>query len=331
MQCTQWSSPACSDVNFAMKREIAKEFRQGNGFLLMEHVHKAGGSTLCHLLKRSPSVRIKDDYNCNFRKGNWRSIPHNMSANELEATLRNAHEGNFVANEDAPFPAQLRRKLFHPFGRKSNATSRWSFVTILRNPIDRIVSHFKFEGLSYHYKDVSDWVKQSPFHTQNFMVRKFASMYPPALPEEDISKPNIHWGHLMDKSKDKNKFNSPSTLPAVTEDDFLKAKAVLSQFSVIVILEWLSESAPLLGYYFDVPVLDLRSRDFKGILDKESNSKFHRDDEKKRKAQPFYEYVASQNVYDLRLYEYAKNLTKCNIAGTYFEYGRKLVELDRLR
>lgn len=322
VNCTAWSSPACSDANYTMKREIAKDFREGKGFLLMEHVHKAAGSTLCHLLKKSPSVKIANDYNCNFKKGAWRSIPHDMPATELEETLRSTDNMNFVANEDAPFPHQLRHKLFHPFGANSNSSSRWSFVTILRNPIDRIVSHFKFEGLSSYYKNISVWVERSPFHTHNFMVRKFASLYPPDFPEKELHNPHTHWGNLLDKSKNKNKFNSPSTLPAVTEEDFERAKSVLSQFSVIVILEWLSETAPLLGYYFDVPVLDLRSRDFKDILQKDSNLLFHRDDEKKRRAQPFYEYVASQNVYDLMLYNYAKNLTKCNIEDTYFHYGR---------
>jgi hypothetical protein len=57
----------------------------------------------------------------------------------------------------------------------------WSFITIIRHPINRIISHFRYEGLQRFFTSYNDWTKQAPFHTQNYYVRMFSGKFPHGL------------------------------------------------------------------------------------------------------------------------------------------------------
>jgi hypothetical protein len=308
----------CAGIKYQEKYEIAKLFGrksgQGAGFVMFEHLHKSGGSTLCGLMQANSNVKFRANINCNLidKIGKiWRSVPHGWGIDRVEKYL-NDTQRNVISNEDAVFPAALRPALFS----HRSSFSPWSFITILRNPVDRILSHYRFENLNLTYHSVMNWVVESPFHTQNFMVRKFASMYPPKLTEEKKQNPSTLWGNILDRSNMRYDINSVSTVPPVTEQDLALAKETLSQFSVVLILEWLSETAPLLGYYFNTPVDDTLKRNWEGKIEKHNpNGTWH---PKRKISRKLYEKIADYNKHDIELYKYAKLLAKCNVYNLYF-------------
>jgi hypothetical protein len=133
----------------AKKAEAAAAFRSGHGFLYFQHIHKAGGSTLCSILSRSNHVRFGRHVNCNLKvetiPGNtssevtMRSVPFDWSLSDAENFLKSTKR-NAMAGEDQPMAPFWGLQQFEP--EKHNL---WSFVTIVRHPVERLISHFKFE------------------------------------------------------------------------------------------------------------------------------------------------------------------------------------------
>eukprot|EP00603_Paraphysomonas_imperforata_P005093 CAMPEP_0114433948 /NCGR_PEP_ID=MMETSP0103-20121206/11979_1 /TAXON_ID=37642 ORGANISM="Paraphysomonas imperforata, Strain PA2" /NCGR_SAMPLE_ID=MMETSP0103 /ASSEMBLY_ACC=CAM_ASM_000201 /LENGTH=216 /DNA_ID=CAMNT_0001603761 /DNA_START=405 /DNA_END=1055 /DNA_ORIENTATION=- len=210
-----------------------------------------------------------------------------------------------IFNEDSVFPPKMLPTLF---GHES-----WSFVTMVRHPVDRIISHFGFDSVYIKHENILDWVEQAPFHTQNFMVRKFSSMWPLELSDEFLNNPSSLWSYELDKNP-----NSSYAIRNVTYRDLELAKEVLNQFSVVLVLELLTQSSSLLGHYFDIPITDTRARTWQQLpLDGSKKEKFHRPGS--RKQHPLFKKILAYNELDMELYRHAVQLTRCNMERTMFQ------------
>jgi hypothetical protein len=131
----------------------------------------------------------------------WYSLPKQHTIKQLDQKLGNKQ--NVIASEYQPlqswwgmFPppklvsstpntAMLDTLLKYYESDMNKANLRnmksWSFMTVLRHPVKRLISHFHYEGLDKFYSSYEEWAIKAPFHTQNFYVRMLAGIYPEGM------------------------------------------------------------------------------------------------------------------------------------------------------
>jgi hypothetical protein len=99
----------------------------------------------------------------------------------------------------------------------------------------------------------------------------------------------------------------------VTRNDLEIAKYVLSQFTVVLIMEKLQQQSALLAHYFGVKTDDIRPRNWIGGVDTKQITDMKPLDETE------YNYLLEVNALDLELYEFARQLSHCNMYMTYLD------------
>jgi hypothetical protein len=126
-----------------------------------------------------------------------RSLPASWSLKDVERMMDETGR-NVLAAEDQPF-SRMWGLSDSPISALMSGVdnSKWSFVTILRHPVERILSHYKFEELhKLTHRSVVDWAKWSPFQGQNYMVRMFAGLVPPLLPRHYLDEVDTIWPYF---------------------------------------------------------------------------------------------------------------------------------------
>ena len=291
-------------------------------FLYFQHIHKAGGSTLCHILARSRNIKLGRHINCNLIKRlnpknkssdiTMRSLPFDWRIQELEEFMISTGR-NTIAAEDQPLASWWNLHDIKPM-QLNDITKKWSFITIIRHPVERILSHYRFERLSeLTNHTVFQWAKERPFHSQNYMVRMFSSMLPKHLPSNIYNQIDAIWPYFD--------HNPPSTgwdsklIDVVTQDDLNRAKRVLNRFVAVINLDWLEECTPLLKRWLNIDTDDIRARYWWGSIQAPPSLKKSK---RKKPSKIDYKELYELNSYDMELYEYAKMLCKCNAQSTYF-------------
>jgi hypothetical protein len=304
----------------------ASRFRAGNGFLYVQHPHKAGGSSLCAILSAPRSgVHFGLNINCNpifspHDKGinqsspakekagrEWRGLPDDLTLNALSQMLIKTGR-NAIMNEDRPFPVGA-------FGQPPFTTS-WSFIAILRDPVARILSHFAFDAAPT-WRNVTAFARHSPYFTRDFFVRTYAPL-PPAPRERVLAwDPFPNWNTASEREIERS---GHSPVPGQylmrydaappTHSDLERAKRTLSGFTVVLVLEFMNECAPLLTRWFGVPIHDLKPRmDIGGAGG--------------RQGRPHEEKLLRRlNQLDLQLYDFAIAHCRRNAEATYFRKPR---------
>jgi hypothetical protein len=101
----------------------------------------------------------------------------------------------------------------------------------------------------------------------------------------------------------------------VTRNDLEVAKYVLTQFSVVLIVEKLQQQLPLLSYYFGVSTNDMRPRTWTGKIDTNYAPKNY----SKIINQTEYQHLMKLNALDVELYEFAVELSRCNVFMVFFD------------
>lgn len=190
--------------------------------------------------------------------------------------------------------------------------SKWSFVTIVRHPIERLLSHYKFEQLGAKTnRTIVEWARHSPFFGQNFMVRSFAGMVPPKLPPhilENVAEIWPYFDHMPPEGWD------ASSVQSVTRQDLELAKKVLNRFTVVLALDWLEECAPLLKRWLAIETDDIRARYWWGSI-QATPSKRRRHPHPDGDYAPLFE----MNALDMELFEYARGLCRCAGQRVYWQ------------
>ena len=300
------------------KAQAAARYRAGSGFVYYQHIHKAGGSTLCSILARSRNVRLGRNVNCNLLMeaipGNkssevqMRALPRTWTLADIERLMESSGR-NALAAEDQPFSTMWG--LSDSIMRGDVDNSRWSFITIVRHPVERLLSHFKFEQLAAKTgKNITEWAHWSPFQGQNYMVRMFAGMVPPKLPEHYLNQMDAIWPYFD---------HSPpvgwdaASMPPATHQDLERAKKVLQRFTVVLSLDWLEECAPLLKRWLNIEVDDVRARYWWGSIQATPAKRRHPPSPNGEHRDLF-----ALNALDMELYEYARSLCRCNANKVYF-------------
>ena len=312
------------------KLQAATALRQGNGFVYVQHPHKAGGSTFCSLLSGGPLLKLGIHMNCNpiilpqvdssgttarnltmsmLLKHVWRAVPDNWTVHRVQAFLRH-NQRNVLVIEDQPL---------QPWWRAATAPpNAWTFLTILRDPVSRTLSHHRFERIKQAFGwNVSEWAHRAPYYTQNFYVRTFAPLPPPSE-AVDAWNPILNWAKVQPLSTADKPARFLSTwtgAPAVDGVHMQRAMETLRRFSVVLVLEFFEECAALLSRWLGVPVADLRPRSWKGELS--SPRKMSQGAEAWRRT-PWAKALEQLNRHDRALYDTAVSCLRQNIEANFF-------------
>ena len=167
-------------------------------------------------------------------------------------------------------------------------------VTIMRHPVERIISQFfyskKEKNLSSKYASVLEWAQnnRTTAHVRNFYTMLFSS------------QPNM--------------FSKSYTETPMTVVELARARTTLSHFSVVFILERFEEGLPLLHDYLGlkVPPIVPHGKD-------NSRKGTH------NVSQADYDELLRMNQLDMDLYRYAQELHDCRLAN--LEYTQKMGKL----
>lgn len=256
-------------------------------FVLFLHPHKAGGTTLCRIFLAEKKIRIGQHQNCNpIVDGNiWNSIPLDLNLQSLAQLWRkNGH--NFLASEYKPLPPSFQlsssRYQYQP------ASKLWTLVTLLRHPIERIVSHFYFEHLRATYSSIINWADAAPYHTQNYYVRMFSGYFPTGASQDSRQR----WTDY-DKNEPVPRFWTNSI--KMTDNDLLRAKQALKHFSVVLLLDRMEESIMLLRRVLGFEVSDFKKHENRRSAQKNITHEEHQS-------------LLAINRLDMELFEYAHDL-----------------------
>jgi hypothetical protein len=154
---SEWRCPAerlLSSSN-APSREALRRMRENRdgAFLWFDHLSKAGGTSFCKFARKNVGMKSTPRYYCmpsdgadipgtDGRVGRW-------PASQLREYLQRTHH-RVVASEWDPFPAQMLSEF------RDDAV----LASIIRDPLDRLVSAHKFWGvLNNPSKNAPDPVK----------------------------------------------------------------------------------------------------------------------------------------------------------------------------
>jgi hypothetical protein len=228
-----YTSNATNYEGKLLKRHTLTLF--GHGYIWFQHVRKAGGTTLCDVMSRN--------FISTNRTGCWcksyinANLLHSMEEVELFCMK---HFGlDFVSFEAGGFPK---------YARSSLNDTKWVFMTSLRNPLDRIISHV-------HYSNDENKYFNSTFEAAKWLAGR----------DYSLRKRKLIYDCYYDNYYTRI-FSSHCQSPdPMTETDFQLAATTLKRFDICFVMEWLSDMAPILKYTLGAGNLDMRPRNYFGV------------------------------------------------------------------
>ena len=261
--------------------------------LLFLHPQKSGGTFLCRALLSSNKFHIGPHQNCNpIVKGMvWNSIPMNYDLSTLARFWINEGK-NFLASEYKPLPHSfnLISSTFH----EQPAARMWNIISIVRHPVERVVSHYYYEHLHVAYGSIIDWAHKAPYYTQNYYVRLFSGF----IPKGASLAADYRWTDY-DIQEPIPKFWRNSKSVMMTENELSLAKIAVRNLAAVVLLEHMDESLIFLQDMLRINISESSTAsnpDYRNIRSTRRNI-----------TNKEYEELASLNELDLKLYKYVKN------------------------
>lgn len=230
----------CFDRIQSEKGRVEAGARKGTEVILFKHLHKAGGTTFCSVAKHNAKVHVRR-FTIGGRGWDNNCVPFNQSAcamlgmdNQLQRRLLKEYKGYFLATE-GPVP------LTFPVG--FNGHLRLAMVTVMREPLDRVLSTFKY------YKKLQKIIKGKGNPA-------ICSVYPVVPAESSL----LEWLRVYPDNWMVRTLagNEPFTRKSpATPNDLRRAKRVLDLMSVVMTLENYKESMNLMRWKFGWKVLDV--------------------------------------------------------------------------
>eukprot|EP00954_Amorphochlora_amoebiformis_P025613 1374211-Amorphochlora_amoeboformis.AAC.1 len=249
-------------------------------------------------------------------------IVHNVDPRMLNLTRTRMqmerHKSNVFANEHFVFPMRVW---------DNPMVANWSFITILRNPLNRVLSFSRYKRESGVYRLVPGtksygmavlrFARKHNYQGSNLYTRVFSGR------QANCSSKNMTHMHCDDE---------------VTEEDLDNAKTNLIKFSVVMITEWFAESSALLKEILGFQHLDTSAKNVNG--DRHGN--FHatnrsndvhiisskrtiygtnpKSNASHQLPEDYLEELRDLNKYDIKLYEFAKRLCRCQVDTWLFRW-----------
>jgi hypothetical protein len=292
------NSTTCSTTPAGVRHAMT---RQGHSFLLFLHPHKAGGTSLCRILLAQPNIHVGPNQNCNpiINGRVWNSIPMQHDLQSL-ALHRRRQKYNFLASEYKPMPPSF--KLSSPMFYQQQGAKLWTLITILRHPVDRVISHFNFENLHVAHSSVLNWALTAPYHSQNYYVRLFSGHFPPGASLD----PHHRWTDYDIREPIPPFWKASTANPMImTEQDLVRAKNALEHFAVVLLVDRMDESLGLLTTLLHMNMDISTAR----------HDNKHKNKKKQQRNMTHEEYgtLLSLNHLDMALFKFANDLMDCNL------------------
>lgn len=249
-----------SQVLSTERRHAEALWRQGAGMLWFQHLRRAGGTSLCHLLHNAlPLARFLEARGEACQPEAWKLrdamawCRHNASLIALELSI---FRGNAFAQEYGPVPG--RTLLSGKVARRQ--FQNWVFVTGMRDPWDRFWSQLRHEmstclshayALAHcmggHFEELGFWWSPSSHEDAVLGVPDFRISSTP-----EIYVDNYYTRILVNKTE---------ATQQLTDEDLQKALALLThRFSAVVIIEDFARSALQLACSLGLDVQSARAQ-----------------------------------------------------------------------
>lgn len=299
--------------------EVAK-VRNGTGLLFFKHVHKAGGTTLCHLAQQNMEAEdtplpFRTDWTTNcvpyeaflgphpavggsgtadvaMQRHFQRNQPHRYRRRLSAAWLGGACFVGFLT------PAQLRVMHSHyrpltfvasegPLPDALPLDPAFAMVTMLRDPLDRALSSYKW------WQFMVGAMPQSPTECRAYWVPPNATL------EQWLTLYPDNWMTRELAGREALYRRGPRGLPGpLKAEDVEVAKQRLHAFAAVMILERWEDSMKLMRGMFGWKDLDFGAHRAGSMKNTSAAVELREQPEVMRK-------LRSRNVYDMEIYRYA--------------------------
>lgn len=226
-------------------------WRHGQRLLFFQHLRKTGGTTMCSLLSQNSQLRTSPRYNCQTSRMGGPSGPFTYSSLfQLYHGELDSKNLNVYANEFYPFPDYV------DFDDPRNAA--WAFLTILRDPLDRLVSMAKITHPSLDSDELGKLLislsQSNTLIAPNHYVKIFSG----------FSCRTCSNTEKLQRRAFLSVEECKCTQKKVDRSDLMKAKEALSRFTVVLITEWFTESSALLKQTLGIQHLDTSAKNVNG-------------------------------------------------------------------
>ena len=231
-----------------------RAFVFGDGAIWLQHVRKAGGTSLCRsisdAMRPSPPSHAAAVKHCTTLHTDYASVDGALQAWARGSRLWESEKGGF--------PLAARR------GIVDDSLSSWVFVTCLRNPINLLISTALYDV------DFKLLIRQ-PADANSATEATQSAVNVSALSETLLliavgksSEPVLHgcrYDNYMTRVFSSNCLDDA----LVSAQDLQEAQATLAAFELVFVLEWLPEMLPLARYFLGLDVFggELRNRNSK--------------------------------------------------------------------
>jgi hypothetical protein len=212
-----------------------------NGYIYMQHLRKAGGTTLCAVIGANMPSNAMHDCFVYIDRGEERSWQRSLDVGWDFSRLETAMHSNnvtFVTSEDGVFPHWID---FHKPSRLP-ILKQWSFVTAVRFPLDRMLSLFTYQKRlmwgpqSNHRCGSTQAFMNDPTKAIKCLKEHEHVMYDPMAKVSGIN----YYTRV---------FSGKQSRPLGTPD-LVQAIQTLNNFAVVLVTEWFQEDAVALKYMF---------------------------------------------------------------------------------
>eukprot|EP01084_Bolivina_argentea_P100234 180015_1 len=208
-------------------------FRSGNAYLWFQHARKCGGTALCMtlrwnmygLLQRGDLVRTPQKLkrkSCQLR-GLFKSgkKPNQNFTNVLNGVMKQ-YQTNFIEFENSGLPTDILTNSYW---------KNWTFITSMRNPMDRIVSAIKRLPQFCNGLEVCD---MSKYINANF-IKQSCDHYMYTCINNYFIRMLLGFDGVIQR------------IDAINQTHLIKAKQVLHRISCVIIVESWDDTIKCLG------------------------------------------------------------------------------------
>ena len=220
-------------------------FVNGTAKIYLQHIRKAAGTTLCALLRANANATTT---NCLYR----RSLVSFRSLKDV-ASKMDGDNLDIIASEDGDLPRFVDDHL-------GGADPSWVFVTIMREPIGRILSslHYEYGLLKLAWKEAQHRSVHGgePFTADQ--QRKLVYSHAQSYLRRTLK------GCRLDNYATRV-FSHACQKATVTEQDYQLAAQNLRRFDMCFVSEWFAEMTPLVKYALGMQYLDSAPRNVMGF------------------------------------------------------------------
>ena len=219
-------------------------FLSGVGRVWLQHVRKAGGTTLCAVLRQNLNASSNDCmlptldgaivWSMGHGEGFYRTLapwgaPFSSLA-QLAAAMR-AQGVEAVASESGGVPDYAL-----PGKRTSAERQEWVFLTSMRAPLDRLVSAMRYEGKSYGRERRRHRRQGKPEPDVFYWALRYGAF------KKDHAIYDCH----LDNYATRVFSQQCGKESEVTLEDFERAARTVRSYDICIVTEWMAEMAPLL-------------------------------------------------------------------------------------